>query len=60
MLQLLFQPSLEGSFNDSFGLEEDCFPLILLERAGPRLGTVVLSHFFIGFLLSPLDIARTR
>ncbi|KAI8371425.1 uncharacterized protein BYT42DRAFT_501388 [Radiomyces spectabilis] len=57
---LFLQPTLEGTLNDMFDLYDDTIPLVYLDRAGPNLATLVASNLIVGFLLSPLELIRTR
>ncbi|KAG2223983.1 hypothetical protein INT45_013440 [Circinella minor] len=57
---LFFQPTLEGVLNDVFDLYDDTIPLVHLDRVGPNLATLVGSNLIVGFLLSPLELIRTR
>ncbi|KAG0089171.1 hypothetical protein BGZ93_004382 [Podila epicladia] len=60
MLHLIAQPTLEATLNDTFGLHDDSIPLAQLERVGPNFATMVVSHVVVGFVLSPLELIRTR
>ncbi|KAI8142112.1 mitochondrial carrier domain-containing protein [Fennellomyces sp. T-0311] len=60
MMWGLLQPGLESTLNDMFGLYDDTIPLMHLERIGPNMVTLVVSHIAVGVLLSPLEIIRTR
>ncbi|KAG0004120.1 hypothetical protein BGZ79_010245 [Entomortierella chlamydospora] len=60
MLHLFAQPSLEASLNDAFGLYDDTVPLVQMDSPGPNLATLVTSHLVTGFILSPLELVRTR
>ncbi|KAI8329603.1 hypothetical protein EDC96DRAFT_452353 [Choanephora cucurbitarum] len=57
---LFLQPTLEGSLNDMFDLYDDTIPLVHLDHVGPNLATLIASHLIVGFLLSPLELIRTR
>ncbi|KAI7899487.1 mitochondrial carrier domain-containing protein [Cokeromyces recurvatus] len=57
---LFLQPTLEGTLNDMFDLYDDTIPLVHLDRVGPNLATLVASNLIVGFLLSPLELIRTR
>ncbi|KAI8993379.1 mitochondrial carrier domain-containing protein [Pilobolus umbonatus] len=57
---LFLQPTLEGTLNDMLDLYDDTIPLIHLDRVGPNLATLVTSNLIVGFILSPLEIIRTR
>ncbi|ORX61560.1 mitochondrial carrier [Hesseltinella vesiculosa] len=57
---LFLQPTVEGSLNDAFGLYDDTIPLVHLDHIGPNLATLVASHVFVGIILSPLELIRTR
>ncbi|KAI9597728.1 mitochondrial carrier domain-containing protein [Syncephalis fuscata] len=56
----MIQPTFEGYMNDFFGLYDDTIPLQHLDRAFPNFATMVGSHLITGWLLSPLDLIRTR
>jgi fusion and transport protein UGO1 len=60
MLDMLIQPTIEGSLNDLFNLPDESIPMIHLDRAGPNLTTAILSHVVSGIITSPLDLIRTR
>ncbi|KAG0350696.1 hypothetical protein BG005_009765 [Podila minutissima] len=60
MLHLVAQPTLEATLNDTFGLYDDTIPLAQLDRVGPNFATMVVSHVVVGFVLSPLELIRTR
>ncbi|KAI9249689.1 mitochondrial carrier domain-containing protein [Phascolomyces articulosus] len=60
MLWGFLQPGFESTLNDVFGLYDDTIPLMHLEKIGPNLITIVVSHIVVGVLLSPLEIIRTR
>ncbi|OZJ05177.1 hypothetical protein BZG36_02222 [Bifiguratus adelaidae] len=60
MLQLILQPTLEGTLNDAFGLYDDTIPLVHLDRVGPNVMTLVASHLIVGVLLSPIEVIKTR
>jgi len=60
MVDLMIQPTIEGSLNDLFGLPDESIPMIHLDRVGPNLATSVLSHVVSGIITSPLDLVRTR
>ncbi|OZJ04111.1 hypothetical protein BZG36_02862 [Bifiguratus adelaidae] len=60
MLHVFIQPSIEGTLNDFFDLYDDTIPLVHLDRVGPNIATLVFSHAAVGFMLSPLEIVRTR
>ncbi|KAJ1659729.1 hypothetical protein IWQ61_001223 [Dispira simplex] len=60
MGQLMIQPTLEGALNDLCNLYDDTIPLVYLEHFLPNLGTLVASHALTGWLLSPLELLRTR
>lgn len=57
---LFLQPTLEGSLNDMFDLYDDTIPLVHLDHVGPNLATLVASNLIVGFILSPLELIRTR
>ncbi|GAN10791.1 mitochondrial carrier protein [Mucor ambiguus] len=57
---LFLQPTLEGSLNDLFDLYDDTIPLVHLDHVGPNLATLVASNLIVGFMLSPLELIRTR
>lgn len=60
MLRTILRPALENSLNDMFGLYDDTIPLLHLDNVTPNISTIVVSHLVIGWLLSPLEIIRTR
>ncbi|KAI9026518.1 mitochondrial carrier domain-containing protein [Phycomyces nitens] len=60
VLHLFLQPTLEGTLNDMFDLYDDTIPLVHLDRVGPNLATLVASNLIVGFILSPLEIIKTR
>ncbi|KAF9374039.1 hypothetical protein CPB97_000164 [Podila verticillata] len=60
MLHLFAQPTLEATLNDTFDLYDDTIPLVHLDRVGPNFATMVVSHVVVGFVLSPLELIRTR
>lgn len=60
MLRTVLRPALESSLNDMFGLYDDTIPLLHLDNVTPNISTIVVSHLVIGWLLSPLEIIRTR
>ncbi|KAF9319181.1 hypothetical protein BG003_009758 [Podila horticola] len=60
MLHLFAQPTLEATLNDTFDLYDDTIPLVHLDRVGPNFATMVVSHVVVGFILSPLELIRTR
>ncbi|KAJ1550971.1 hypothetical protein HK096_003920 [Nowakowskiella sp. JEL0078] len=60
MTFMMLQPSVEGLINDLLELRDEDIPLIFLEHWGGQLATSVASHSLTGFLLSPLELARTR
>ncbi|EIE86802.1 hypothetical protein RO3G_11513 [Rhizopus delemar RA 99-880] len=57
---LFLQPTLEGTLNDMFDLYDDTIPLVHLDHVGPNFATLVASNLIVGFLLSPLELIRTR
>ncbi|KAG5460380.1 MAG: hypothetical protein BJ554DRAFT_7582 [Olpidium bornovanus] len=60
MTQLFMQPTLEGVLNDLFDLYDDTIPLVHLDNVTPNLATLVTSHVVVGWVLSPLELVRTR
>ncbi|KAG0205139.1 hypothetical protein BGX28_003180 [Mortierella sp. GBA30] len=60
ILHLFAQPTLEATLNDTFDLYDDTIPLVHLDRVGPNMATMVTSHLVVGFILSPLELVRTR
>ncbi len=60
MLHLFAQPTLEATLNDTFDLYDDTIPLVHLDHVGPNIATMVTSHLVVGFILSPLELVRTR
>lgn len=60
ILHLFLQPTIEGILNDIFDLYDDTIPLVHLDRVGPNLATLVASNLIVGYILSPLELVRTR
>lgn len=60
ILHLFLQPTLEGILNDAFDLYDDTIPLVHLDHVGPNLATLVASNLIVGFILSPLELIKTR
>ncbi|KAF9921453.1 hypothetical protein FBU30_008496 [Linnemannia zychae] len=60
MMHLFAQPTLEATLNDTFDLYDDTIPLVHLDHVGPNIATMVTSHLVVGFILSPLELVRTR
>ncbi|KXS19861.1 mitochondrial carrier [Gonapodya prolifera JEL478] len=60
MMELVVQPTLEGSLNDMLGLPDESIPLIHLDRPLPNVFTLLASRVVTGVLLSPLELVRTR
>ncbi|KAF9991158.1 hypothetical protein BGZ75_004643 [Mortierella antarctica] len=60
ILHLFAQPTLEATLNDTFDLYDDTIPLVNLDRVGPNMATMITSHLVVGFILSPLELVRTR
>ncbi|CAG8742100.1 13506_t:CDS:2, partial [Racocetra fulgida] len=57
---VFLQPTFEGALNDAFDLYDDTIPLIYLDRVGPNIATLIVSHVVAGVILSPLEVVRTR
>ncbi|CAG8750922.1 9281_t:CDS:2, partial [Gigaspora rosea] len=60
MGHVFLQPTFEGALNDAFDLYDDTIPLIYLDRVGPNIATLIVSHVVAGVILSPLEVVRTR
>ncbi|KAJ3414006.1 hypothetical protein HDV05_007213 [Chytridiales sp. JEL 0842] len=60
MCHALIQPSVEETFNDIIDNVDGSIPIIYLDNAIPTLSTAIASHAVTGFLLSPLEVVRTR
>ncbi|KAJ3404519.1 hypothetical protein CcCBS67573_g04674 [Chytriomyces confervae] len=54
------QPTLEQSLNDAFAIADETAPLVHLENPYPPLAMLVASHTISSFILSPLELVRTR
>ncbi|KAI8618328.1 hypothetical protein BC830DRAFT_955282 [Chytriomyces sp. MP71] len=57
---LFLQPTIEQSLIDAFNINDDSIPLVHLENPYPPLASLVASHAISNFLLTPLDLVRTR
>ncbi|KAI9188619.1 mitochondrial carrier domain-containing protein [Polychytrium aggregatum] len=60
MSHMFMQPSVETMLNDTFEIADASIPLVHLQHPGPNLTTIVASYALTGFILSPLDLVRTR
>ncbi|KAJ1720898.1 hypothetical protein LPJ53_004521 [Coemansia erecta] len=58
MLHLLLQPTLEGALNELLGFYDTSS--VYIDEAAPSALTLVGSHALVGWLLSPLELLRTR
>ncbi|KAJ2783060.1 hypothetical protein GGI15_002714 [Coemansia interrupta] len=58
MLHLLLQPTLEGVLNELLGFYDSS--AVYMDEAAPSALTLVSSHVLVGWLLSPLELVRTR
>ncbi|KAJ2350805.1 hypothetical protein GGF43_004217 [Coemansia sp. RSA 2618] len=54
MLHLLLQPTLEGALNEALGVYDSVLD------AAPSALTLIVSSVAVGWLLSPLELVRTR
>ncbi|KAJ1932081.1 hypothetical protein FBU59_006490, partial [Linderina macrospora] len=60
MLHLLLQPTLEGALNELLGLYDHAPMGAYIDVAAPSALTLVASSVLVGWLLSPLELVRTR
>lgn len=60
MLYFLLQPSIETSLGQAFSLEGEVASLSYLDSVGPSLFALMFSEIVTGWVLSPLETARTR
>ncbi|OLY80614.1 Mitochondrial substrate carrier family protein B [Smittium mucronatum] len=60
MLHLLLQPTLESLINESTGVYEDSSLLQYNDTGATSIFALMASHLVVGYLLSPLEIVRTR
>ncbi|KAI8808886.1 mitochondrial carrier domain-containing protein [Cladochytrium replicatum] len=60
MAQLLLQPTMEGLLSDALQMQNAGINLVDQENLLPNFGTILASHAISGWLLSPLELARTR
>ncbi|KAJ1849476.1 hypothetical protein LPJ73_003720 [Coemansia sp. RSA 2703] len=59
LLHLLLQPTLEGVMNELLGVSF-ASSAVYIDEAAPSALTLVASHALVGWLLSPLELLRTR
>ncbi|KAJ1803495.1 hypothetical protein LPJ75_005865, partial [Coemansia sp. RSA 2598] len=60
MLHLLLQPTLEGVLNEMLGLYDSAPMSTYVDSSAPSALTLVISNAVVGWLLSPLELVRTR
>ncbi|KAJ1898835.1 hypothetical protein LPJ66_002498 [Kickxella alabastrina] len=60
MLHLLLQPTLEGVLNEMLGLYDSAPMATYIDASAPSALTLVVSNALVGWLLSPLELVRTR
>ncbi|KAJ1965859.1 hypothetical protein GGI12_000488 [Dipsacomyces acuminosporus] len=60
MLHLLLQPTLEGLLNEMLGLYDSAPMSTYIDSSAPSALTLVGSNVIVGWLLSPLELVRTR
>ncbi|KAJ2724070.1 hypothetical protein GGI07_002191 [Coemansia sp. Benny D115] len=60
MLHLLLQPTLEGVLNEMLGLYDGAPLSMYIDASAPSALTLVASNAVVGWLLSPLELVRTR
>ncbi|KAJ1723560.1 hypothetical protein LPJ61_005817 [Coemansia biformis] len=60
MLHLLLQPTLEGLLNEMLGLYDSAPMATYIDSTAPSALTLVASSVIVGWLLSPLELVRTR
>ncbi|KAJ2082874.1 hypothetical protein H4R24_001266 [Coemansia sp. RSA 988] len=60
MLHLLLQPTLEGLLNEMLGLYDNAPLSTYIDSSAPSALTLVASSVAVGWLLSPLELLRTR
>ncbi|KAJ1880362.1 hypothetical protein H4R99_000045 [Coemansia sp. RSA 1722] len=60
MLHLLLQPTLEGVLNEMLGLYDSAPMSTYVDSSAPSALTLVVSNAVVGWLLSPLELVRTR
>ncbi|KAJ2551219.1 hypothetical protein EV175_003773 [Coemansia sp. RSA 1933] len=60
ILYLLAQPSLEVLLNEMLGVYESAPLYTYIDAAAPSALTVVASSLLVGWMLSPLELVRTR
>ncbi|KAJ1644412.1 hypothetical protein LPJ64_003903 [Coemansia asiatica] len=60
MLHLLLQPTLEGVLNEMLGLYDSAPISTYVDSSAPSALTLVVSNAIVGWLLSPLELVRTR
>ncbi|KAJ2018235.1 hypothetical protein H4S03_007132 [Coemansia sp. S3946] len=60
MLHLLLQPTLEGVLNEMLGLYDSAPASTYIDASAPSALTLIASSAIVGWLLSPLELVRTR
>ncbi|OMJ19638.1 hypothetical protein AYI69_g6548 [Smittium culicis] len=60
MLHLLLQPTIESVINESTGVYDDSLSLQFNDTGTTSIFAIMASHLIVGYLLSPLEIVRTR
>ncbi|KAI8322088.1 mitochondrial carrier [Martensiomyces pterosporus] len=60
MLHLLLQPTLEGLLNEMLGLYDSAPISTYVDSSAPSVLTLIGSNVVVGWLLSPLELVRTR
>ncbi|KAJ2460102.1 hypothetical protein GGF42_001057 [Coemansia sp. RSA 2424] len=60
MLHLLLQPTLEGVLNEMLGLYDSAPASTYIDASAPSALTLIVSSAIVGWLLSPLELVRTR
>ena len=59
-LNVLIQPSIEGALNDYFEIVDEGIPLVYSDDPWHTLATTIGSQVITGWMLSPLDLVKTR
>ncbi|KAJ1559865.1 hypothetical protein HK405_009068, partial [Cladochytrium tenue] len=60
MFESIIQPSIELALNDVLDIRDEGIPLLHVENPLPLMATKMLSETLTGYLLSPLELVRTR
>ncbi|KAI9502481.1 mitochondrial carrier domain-containing protein [Coemansia spiralis] len=60
MLHLLLQPTLEVVLNEALGVYDNVPLSTYIDASAPSALSVVASNLIVGWLLSPLELVRTR